>query len=329
MCVKEADAQWLRRDMALRDFDRISPWLRSVKSVVLEGWGESLMHPRLIDFVRSVKAQGPEVGFVTSGYGLSEERSRALIDGGIDFIGFSLAGCTAQTHNRIRVRSDFDRLQESIRAFVGIVRSRRSRGPKVHIVYLALKENMAELPQVVDVAYGLGIGEVIVITNAHVATAWQDEQRVFSCGDVNPYGEVMAEAAGRARRLRVRLTLPALAPTDVAVCSENPLENVYVSVQGEVSPCVYLQPPVHSPFSRIFCGHTFPEEKVSFGNLFREEWDAIWGRPEYVAFRRSFEERGRCRRDTIDALMELKVSGVRPLPAPPESCRRCHKVLGF
>ena len=46
---------------------------------------------------------------------------------------------------------------------------------------------------------------------------------------------------------------PPSLPTDVSLCDENPLKNLYISSDGEVSPCVYLYPPLPSPFKRIFC----------------------------------------------------------------------------
>lgn len=160
------------------------------------------MHRRLNDFIRFAKAQGPAVGFVTSGYGLDEERAGELIASGIDFIGFSLSGGTAMTHNHIRIHSDFHKLREAMRAFVGLIGSRRSKAPKVHIVYLGLKDNIAELLQVIDEVHGLGIGEVIVINNVQVTTLWQDEQKLFLCRSESPYREIMKKARKKRKNRR-------------------------------------------------------------------------------------------------------------------------------
>jgi MoaA/NifB/PqqE/SkfB family radical SAM enzyme len=329
MCVKEACPDWLRKDMAVEDFERILPYLKGVKNVVLEGWGESLMHPRLNDFIRLAKAQGPAVGFVTSGYGLDQKRSRELIALGIDFVGFSLSGGMATTHNRIRIHSEFHKLQEAISTFRGLIGSHRLKGTEVHIVYLGLKENIAELPLVIDEAHRLGIGEVIVINLVQVATAWQEEQKLFSCRSEGPYRQIMDEARKKAKRLNVKLMLPDITPRDVAVCSENPLENLYISVEGEVSPCVYLQPPVPTPFPRIYCGETFPTAKVSFGNIFWEDFATIWESPEYVAFRKAFEGRNKAWNETVRAFMEMRMPEATSLPDAPLPCRTCHKMLGF
>ena len=110
MCIKTACNDWHRKDMSINDFEKIVPYLQNVGSVVLEGWGESLLHRNLTDFIRLAKAAGPEVGFVTSGMGLTPDYARQIVDAGVDFLGFSLSGATAETHNAIRVNSDFNAL---------------------------------------------------------------------------------------------------------------------------------------------------------------------------------------------------------------------------
>ena len=47
MCAREEEAPWQHQDMALEDFKRILPYLTDVETVVLEGWGESLLHKDL------------------------------------------------------------------------------------------------------------------------------------------------------------------------------------------------------------------------------------------------------------------------------------------
>src|SRR3990172_6497273 len=47
MCIRREGADWQLQDMALEDFKKLLPSLREVESVVLEGWGESLLHKDL------------------------------------------------------------------------------------------------------------------------------------------------------------------------------------------------------------------------------------------------------------------------------------------
>lgn len=318
--------------MAIEDFRGVSQYFRDVETVVLEGWGEALLYAHLIEAIRLVKAAGSQAGFVTSGWGLTPEHTKEIIGAGIDFMGFSLSGATAETHNAIRIHSDFGGLIEAMRRLNQIKKEMKSGRPKLHIVFLMLRENFLELPLLPELAREVGAEEVACINLIQVANAWQESQRVFSC---EPSEEVkLIEAAQeRAKSLGIALRMAPLSPRQVAVCEENPLRNLYVSVTGEVAPCVYLYPPAPPPIHRIFCGAENDISKVSFGNIHVDPIARIWESERYRAFRGAFEAR---KRTTAQAYLSLLMSterhrkpGTVSLPDPPEPCRTCHKILGL
>ena len=72
MCIKEEYKDWHRKNMDIDDFKKIVPYMKDVESIVLEGWGESLLHKDLIECVHLAKKEGVQVGFVTSGMGLTD-----------------------------------------------------------------------------------------------------------------------------------------------------------------------------------------------------------------------------------------------------------------
>ncbi len=329
MCVKEACADWHRATMGRDDFLTLLPYLKEVGHVVLEGWGESLLHPRLPELVRLVREQGCTAGFVTSGMGLTGDLAGNLVAAGTDFVGFSLSGATAETHNFIRTGSDFNEVLHGATLMARVAALKGGRGPKLHIVYLLLKRNVAELPLLPGLAASLGIGEIILINITQVSTPWQKEEQAFSYQGPEPYQEAFREMERAAKALKIKVTRPALIPREVALCSENPLSNLYISSRGDVSPCVYLNPPVDSPFLRLFKGEEFLVERVTFGNIFREPFGEIWAKEGYRRFRRSFEERLAKSREVYRSLLEMKRPGGSGFPDPPEPCRTCHKMLGF
>jgi MoaA/NifB/PqqE/SkfB family radical SAM enzyme len=329
MCIKTACNDWLRKDMSVSDFEKIVPYLQNVGSVVLEGWGESLLHRNLIDFIRLAKTAGPEVGFVTSGMGLGADYARQIVDAGVDFMGFSLSGATAKTHNTIRVNSNFNTLIESIKIMKHLSMVNPLQKPRIHIVYLTLKENVHEIPMLLDLAHEIGVSELVLLNIIQVTSRAQDGQKAFTCEEGSLYKDIMKEAEDKARKLKISLSLPAVTSQDVAVCSENPLDNLYISVDGEVSPCVYLYPPVSSPFTRIFCGAEYSTHHVSFGNIFNEPFEQIWERKEYQKFRDAFMSRKKRWKEAYEALIKIHLPDDAPLPQPPPPCRTCHKMLGL
>jgi len=139
------------------------------------------------------------------------------------------------------------------------------------------------------------------------------------------------EAEKNARNLKIRLKRPSLSAMDIPVCEENPFGNLYISVDGEVSPCVYLYPPLPSPFKRIFCEKEYWVEKLSFGNIFKDSFSGIWSSNSYQEFRNRFVEREKELRELYFSLWDSPKMSPQgeTLPQPPAPCQTCHKILGI
>jgi MoaA/NifB/PqqE/SkfB family radical SAM enzyme len=332
MCIRREGAHWQFQDMALDDFRRILPYLTDVENVVLEGWGESLLHKDLSECIRLAKREGPRVGFVTSGKGLTEDRVSELIQPGLDFVGFSIAGTTPETHDAIRVNSHLPEVLNAIRLFHEEKRRLGLPRPKLHLVFLMVKDNILQVPTVPSFAKEIGIEEVVLTNICHCINIWQEENRVFAWkSEENEYEEILKQAEANAKKLKIRLKRPSLSAMDVSICEENPLRNLYISAEGEVSPCVYLYPPLPSPFKRIFCSQTYSVEKVSFGNIFRESFPAIWNNENYKNFRNRFRKREEKFKEAYLSFWDktpMKHMEETAFPLFPESCRSCHKMLG-
>ena len=333
MCIRAESTDWQYQDMPLEDFKKLLPYLKDVETVVLEGWGESLLYKDLTECIRLVKREGSQVGFVTSAKGLTRNRVSELIDAGLDFIGFSIAGTTPETHDPIRVNSHLPEILDAIQFFHEEKKRGRQTWPKMHLIFLMLKDNIAEVASVPSFAKNVGIEEVVLTNICHTINLWQEQQGVFVWeSDRNPYEQIVKQAEIKARELKVRLKKPSLSAVDVPVCEENPLRNLYISIAGEVSPCVYLHPPLTSPFKRIFCGKEYWVERVSFGNIFKEPFTAIWSRNNYEQFRDRFIEREKKFKELYFSLWDIpkmNPSQGNALPEPPGPCKTCHKILGF
>ncbi len=331
MCNRIEYRDFPRRDLPFDDFKKILPYLREVETVILEGWGESLLYKNLPECIRLVKKEGSQVGFVTSGQGLNEAYINELLTAGVDFMGFSLAGATPPTHNAIRKNSSLTELLANIRLLQEIKKRRQIFSPRLHIVYLILKDNISEVPQLIPLCQQLEISEIIVINLIHITNSWQDEQKVFGPISAQEYQKLLAEAEQMARAKKIKITCPSLTFQEVGLCSENPLRNLYISVTGEISPCVYLNPPLPSPFKRIFMGQEFNIYPVQFGNIFQKDFNEIWQDSSYQAFRNSWIARQQAARRTASLLFDpdrYKEWTFSPLPPPPGPCQTCYKSLG-
>jgi len=333
MCIRSECDHWQSQDMEFANFQKIVPYLKDVETVVLEGWGESLLHRDLIRCIRLAKEQGASVGFVTSGMGLTKDRVEELVDAGQDFIGFSISGTTPATHDAIRVNSHLPDLLHTVQLFQEEKKRRNVLHPKIHFIFLMVKENLHEIPMAPSFTKQAGVEELFLTNICHTINTWQEEQRIFvwDKGD-NPYEAAVHQAEVNAHKLQIRLKRPALRATEVAVCEENPLRNLYISADGEVSPCVYLYPPLPSPFKRIFCSGEYETQKVSFGNIFRDPFPKIWDCDHYREFRNHFLARERAYQESYFSLFNgprlANPQGV-VLSEPPEACKTCHKIIGI
>ncbi|MHB8771214.1 MAG: radical SAM/SPASM domain-containing protein [Syntrophales bacterium] len=333
MCIRSETAEWQYMDMPLDNFKKILPYLKDVETVVLEGWGESLLHKDLAECVRLVKKEGPQAGFVTSAKGLTRERVSELIDAGVDFVGFSIAGTTPETHDAIRINSHLPELLEAIRLFREEKQHRGLSRPQMHMIFLMVKDNVHQAPLVPALAKEAGIEEVVITNLCHTINPWQETQRVFVWENVpSQYEQFISQAEANAHELNIRLKKSSLSAFQVPVCAENPLRNLYISCEGEVSPCVYLYPPLPSPFKRIFCEKEYRMDKLSFGNIFKTPFPSLWNSGEYLEFRSRFLHREQRYKESCFSLLQnpsLKDPRETAFSDPPEPCRTCHKILGI
>ncbi|MEF8824546.1 MAG: SPASM domain-containing protein [Desulfohalobiaceae bacterium] len=187
---------------------------------------------------------------------------------------------------------------------------------------LLQRENIRELPEVVELAAQWGAATVIAINPCQIGDREQEEQRPFACGvnSEREHVELLGAAAERARERGVDLRLPVLKGKEVLVCEENPLRNLFIASDGEVGPCVNMLPPAQR-FRHLFCGTEVEGARQGFGNLADNDLLRIWKTRAYREFRSVLNER------RLIASKELPQR--EEFPDPPRPCRSCHKMLGL
>lgn len=108
-----------------------------LRSVKLVRGGESLLHPRFVDMVRYAKEKGiTDVMFNTNATLLTEEKSRALIEAGLDLIIFSVDAPNKEIYERQRVGSNYDLVEKNIKGFISLKNKLKSKiRTRAHMVY--------------------------------------------------------------------------------------------------------------------------------------------------------------------------------------------------
>jgi len=304
--------RWASADMALETYGRIAENFSDVRNVYLSGWGEPLLNPHFPEMVRLAKEAGCTAGFTTNGARLDDGTMGQLIDDRVDLVSLSLAGATAPTHDSRRTGSRFNEVVEKLERLQALKKRRRSESPRVLLLFMMFRDNLGELPEAVRLAERVGAGGVVATNLDYVGHASMDDLKAFTCQDPAepPRGRV-AEAMELAERLGVEFTAFPLGLGRVRLCSEDPLNNLYVSEDGEVSPCVYLSPPMPE-VPRIFCGEETVVPRTSFGNINERSLPEIWESEGYSSFR-----------------SRLKKLAKGESLLLPEECRTCYKAYGL
>jgi radical SAM protein with 4Fe4S-binding SPASM domain len=130
MCPNSSDKIKTRGFMDMALYERIIEQVRGiVYDANLHHTGESLLHPELPRMVRIAKEAGIYTRLHTNATLLDEEKSKALIEAGLDLISFSFDGYDAETYEKIRRGADFEKTLANIKRFLKIKQDRGYETP--------------------------------------------------------------------------------------------------------------------------------------------------------------------------------------------------------
>jgi radical SAM protein with 4Fe4S-binding SPASM domain len=288
------------RDMTVGEFRDVVDQLPSVRRAVLHGVGEPLLNHDLPAMIRYLKLrpQPPQVLFNSNAILLTPLRQEALLEAGLDEYRISTDAAHADLYARIRGVDAFERMTGNVVAFARRIRQTGNR-PRLSLWFTALRENLADLPDLVRLAARLGVSEVYVqrlVYNGHGLA--QQEQSLFRAMQAAEE-EHLAQAEALAGELGITFRASGATTPRESLLSRDgdrrpwsdcrrPWSLIYVTANGNVLPCCF------SPFTtRDYPG-------LVLGNAFERPLAEIWNGKAYQRFRVAL------RSDT-----------------PPETCDRC------
>ena len=128
------------------------------------GMGEPLAHPKIREMVSAACQAGVEVELITNGILLDEQTLAWMMACGLKRLWVSIDGATPESYADVRlgdalplVINNLNRLQ-ALRALSG------ARAPKLGIAFVAMRRNIADLPEVIRLGKRLGADQ-FSITN--------------------------------------------------------------------------------------------------------------------------------------------------------------------
>jgi MoaA/NifB/PqqE/SkfB family radical SAM enzyme len=283
-CPLTFSPQEAARQLSLDEFKALVAQLPDLRRAVLQGVGEPLLNRDLPAMIRHLDQLGVYTVFNTNAALLTRGRQIELVGSGLDELRVSLDSSTPETYLKIRGIPAFERVVANVGEMVRTRRSLESSTPRISVWMTGLRENLAELPDIIDLAARLGVDEVyvqrLVYWGEGLATR---DQSVFGRAWMQAES-IIAEAERRAERHglsfrgadalspRASLLAQPSASEPWRACSR-PLRLAYVTAQGTALPCCI------SPFTDA------PFESIRLGNYLEEGIAAVWQGAAYQRFR--------------------------------------------
>ncbi len=125
-----------------------------MKSVCLYNWTEPLLHPRLAEFIKSVKRRNLFCA-VSSNLNLLRNIDDVLAAGPDEFR-ISLSGFTQEVYGVTHARGDIEKVKENMKLLSEAKRRSGSRHTRIHVFYHKYRNNLHEIAPMREYAKSLG-----------------------------------------------------------------------------------------------------------------------------------------------------------------------------
>ena len=289
MCLVRYRPKLGRRQgaMCFHTFKQIVDELPQLDKLTLQGLGEPMLAPDFFEMVEYATARGIRTGFNSNGTFLDRRAAERLVRAGVDWLHVSLDGATPETYEAIRDGASFELVRENIRGLVGVRRALGAARPTVQLVFVAMRRNVNELPDLVRLAAELGVESVWVQNLSHSfsdtdpAGAYREirefavEEALWADGS-DDARDLFAEAAALADELGIELRLPRLEEPDWAA-TRTPgapgchwtFTEAYITHDGKAQPCCMVM----------------GSDRAALGDVERDGFARVWRNEAFRGFR--------------------------------------------
>lgn len=279
------------RDLSFENFRHIVDQFPVLERVVLHGLGEPLLNKELPQMIRYLKERGTYVLFNSNGILLNAKRGQAIIDAGLDEYRLSMDGATRETYAHVRGVDAFDKIWRNVRSFVEMQKAQDASKPRVSLWFTAMRENLHELPALIELASENGIREVYMQRLVYFEQGLAASQQALFHRATPEEMELVQHCEQRCKELGI-IFKAAGAATPVQSLARDfgerpwsgchrPYSLTYITSSGNVLSCCF------APFGHR-SAHEYREERV-LGNIFQQPIKQIWHGERYNTFRQAFE----------------------------------------
>lgn len=262
------------------------------------GWGEPLMHPDILQMIRDVKARGWQAELITNGTMLTEEMSLNLIDAGLDFLWVSLDGATPESYKDVRLGNMLPRILDNLLNLRRIKAFNSAQGPHIGVAFVAMKNNIKDLPGIIDIcrrleAKKLSVSNVLPFTEELVderlyrlsSSNWGMGDLQIAFPRIDPSDEVVSVIKKTAAAGGWYSIAGNESDHRIGVCPFVKKASLSIRWDGKVSPCTPL-----FYDSEYFLENTQRTSKAChYGDLNDDILAYVWMNEDYKILRRKLQ----------------------------------------
>ena len=168
-------------DMTMETYRALLPIFPEIEAVNIIGIGEPLLNENIIEMIRLGKEHLPPnraFSLTTNATLIDDAMAKQLVSSGLDDIVVSIDGATSGTYNEIRKDASLDQVLTNVERLNKAKKKLGSQTPRIGFEFVAMKRNISELPQVVDLAARYGIS-FIIITHLLPHTSEMNDQTLY------------------------------------------------------------------------------------------------------------------------------------------------------
>jgi MoaA/NifB/PqqE/SkfB family radical SAM enzyme len=264
-------------DLPIERLERILGQMPELERTKLMGAGEPLLHPLFFDIVRRIKRRHIRVWTITNGTTLHRpEVQRQILESGLDELWVSIDGAKPETHARSKDGADLNRILEGVKRLVE--QRGHSKRPRLATECTGNPENLAELPDILDLVADLGFEELTYVTQP---SSWGRDSLIPRLKETRlqlesqEFTRQIEEVRQRARRRGVGLKLWAAHRFSPERRCFWPWESCFISAGGYVTSCAVTTDP----------------SLRSFGRVDDTPFKIIWNSSQYQDLRRAHREK--------------------------------------
>jgi len=288
--------------MDMRIFQKLGKAFQKIFYLHLGCSGEPLMNQQLmemIDFVNEASQKRCRIGLSTNATLLNEEVSHQLLERQVGRVVFSLDAADQKRFEEIRKGASFDGVLNNIRSFLGQQAVLKNNTTIVEAWIVASQKNIHQLVDILMLLNRLGIKRAGINSLEPYTKEMSD---LVPYDNALEYGQALKNCLNYARKTKMELLAPSIVPLR-PFCGAK--INCLVTTEGDVVPCSGLAYP-RVLYKKIANGlirdAQNQRQKLSFGNIQKEEFLDIWKSREYSNWRKTINRSfpGQCQ----DCLMK-------------------------